>query len=94
MSSSFEQRALQPFLNDINRYLPTEIRFPLTQDMADTIGSELDSKLSPENLHEDGEITNAQADYKGRALMARVHSLRQYCAKNNLNTPEIHEAWN
>ena len=38
--------------------------FPENKEQADEIWQQICSSLAPENLHEDGEISNAEADRK------------------------------
>ena len=94
-SSHKGTQILMDFVNEYNELTPGvyEIAFPLTDRDVETIANELDYKLSPENLHEDGEISNAEADRKARKLMTVVHNLRKYCNKNKLKPPNITEAW-
>ena len=65
--------------------------FPLTQKDVDELARDLDCKLSPENLHCDGEISVAEADRKYRFYAKVYEELEQYCAKNRLNTPVVYE---
>jgi hypothetical protein len=52
--------------------------FPINnQEDADTIFKDIDCRLSPENLHCDGEISASQADYKYRQLMKAVRKLKK-----------------
>ena len=94
-SSHKGTQILMDFVNEYNELTPGvyEIVFPLTDKDVETIANELDYKLAPELLHEDGEISNAEADRKGQKLMTVVHNLRKYCNKNKLKTPNISEAW-
>ena len=50
------------------------ITFPLTQAEVNSITSGLDSDLSPENLHCDGEISQA-------AAMRKLRKLNKVCAE-------------
>jgi len=56
-------RKLQQFVDDQNvwrsLFNTAEITFPLSQAHVNDLGKSIDSKLSPENLHQDGE-----RDYK------------------------------
>jgi len=56
--------------NTWNSFFPNSktITFPLDQKTVDSLARSLDSDLSPENLHCDGEISQAQAMKKYRAL--------------------------
>ena len=42
--------------------------FPKHEDQAEGLWQEICSSLSPENLHEDGEISDAEADRKFRSI--------------------------
>lgn len=67
------------------------ITFPLTQADVDDIARSLDSKLSPENLHCDGEISAVEANRKYNFYAKVYAELEQYCLKNWLNTPVVYE---
>ena len=100
-------KVFKNFVNELNECIRTDklnlvrgllenetIRIPtLTNEDVEAIAKELDYKLAPEILHQDGEISAAEANRKGRKLMAVVHSLRKYCNKYKLKTPNIMEAW-
>ena len=64
------------------------ITFPLSQSDVKSLTNSLDSDLSPENLHCDGEITARQAQAKASQLYDTVNDLETYCLNNWLNTPE------
>ena len=64
------------------------ITFPLTQSDVKSLTNSLDSDLSPENLHCDGEITARQAQAKASQLYDIVNDLEAYCLNNWLDTPE------
>jgi hypothetical protein len=86
---------LNSFIDDMNRwgsfFNTPEIKFPLSQQQARDIASQLDSRLSPENLHCDGEISHAQAMQKYRFYATVYEELRAYCGSNNLVTPTVYE---
>ena len=88
-------QTLQKFIQDNNRWIALfgtpPVTFPLTQADADRIARTLDSQLSPENLHCDGEISAAEANRKYRFLSTVAHELEAYCAKNGLTAPKIYE---
>jgi hypothetical protein len=90
-------RALRKFVDQHNHWNSffngSQITFPLSQKDIDSIASSLDSALSPENLHCDGEISVAEANAKGNRLMHVVDDLEAYCTKNGFNMPTIYEAW-
>ena len=88
-------RTLKKYINDNNRWIQIfgnpAMTFPLTQADADSLGRTLDSALSPENLHCDGEISAAEANRKYRFLATVYAELDAYCKSNNLNTPKVYE---
>ena len=90
-------KALVKFVDQQNHWNSffngSKITFPLSQKDIDSIASSLDSALSPENLHCDGEISVAEANAKGNRLMHVVDDLEAYCTKNGFNMPTIYEAW-
>ena len=67
------------------------ITFPLTQAEVNSIAGGLDSALSPENLHCDGEISQAEAQRKYNYYGRVIKELEAYCLKNCLNTPTVYE---
>jgi len=67
------------------------INFPLTQAEVDGLASSLDADLSPENLHCDGEISQAQAQRKYRYYGRVIKDLEAYCASRGLTQPRIYE---
>jgi len=69
------------------------ITFPLSQQNIQELAESLDSELSPENLHCDGEISHSEAMAKGNRLMNIVYDLEDYCNKNGKTMPTIYEAW-
>ena len=86
---------LVKFIDDNNRWIAlfnkTGMSFPLTQQDADDLGRTLDSQLSPENLHCDGEISGAQAMKKYNFLSTVCDELNIYCDANGLTRPTIYE---
>lgn len=68
------------------------VEFPLTAEGAQTIAGKLDSELSPENLHCDGEISAAQAQKKYNFLTTVLDELNLYCDANGLTRPQVYEA--
>ena len=88
-------RNLQKFIDDQNVwgsfFNTPEIKFPLSQQQVDDIARSLDAKLSPENLHCDGEISVAEANRKYNFYARVYRELEQYCLKNWLNTPVVYE---
>jgi hypothetical protein len=90
-------KALQNLIQDENRWFAItnypSIGFPLSQSEVDSLARTIDSKLSPENLSEDGEISNAEADRKGEFLNRALDQLEYYAACNNLTVPTVWERW-
>ena len=88
-------QTLTKFIQDNNRWIALfgtpPVTFPLTQADADRIARTLDSQLSPENLHCDGEISRAEANRKYRFYAQVYRELEQYCLNNWLNTPTVYE---
>ena len=86
---------LNNFIQDNNRWIAIfgnpQMTFPLTQQDADELARTLDSKLSPENLHCDGEISNAEAQRKYRFLATVCKELESYCNTNGLTAPKVYE---
>ena len=78
--------------NDWNAIFGTPaMTFPLTQKDVDDVARSLDSNLSPENLHCDGEITAAEANRKYKFYSKVYEELDAYCNLNRLNTPAVYE---
>ena len=90
-------RKLQKFIDDQNVwgsfFNTPEIKFPLSQTQVDDLGKSIDSKLSPENLHQDGERDYKEAIRIGNYLNDVLDELNAYCKANNLNEPTVWEAW-
>ena len=86
---------LNNFIQDNNRWIAIfgnpQMTFPLTQQDADELARTLDSKLSPENLHCDGEISAAEAQRKYRFLATVCKELEAYCNTNGLTAPKVYE---
>jgi len=79
--------------NQWNSFFPGNktITFPLTQKNVDGLARSLDSDLSPENLHCDGEISRTEAQRKYNYYGRVIKELENYCLNNWLNTPVVHE---
>ena len=79
--------------NQWNSFFPGNktITFPLDQKTVDSLARSLDGDLSPENLHCDGEISQAEAQRKYNYYGRVIKELEAYCLKNWLNTPVVHE---
>ena len=86
---------LNNFIQDNNRWIAffntAPMTFPLTQQDANELAKTLDCKLSPENLHCDGEISNAEAQRKYRFLAQVCKELEAYCNTNGLTAPTVYE---
>jgi len=68
------------------------IEFPLDAQSAQAIGHKLDSELSPENLHCDGEISAREAQKKYNFLTSVLDELNIYCDANAIQRPTVYEA--
>ena len=79
--------------NQWNSFFPSNktITFPLTQKNVDGLARSLDGDLSPENLHCDGEISQAEAQRKYNYYGKVIKELENYCLNNWLNTPVVEE---
>jgi hypothetical protein len=90
-------RKLQQLIDDQNVWYSlfnrAPITFPLSQADVDDLGKTIDSKLSPENLHQDGERDYKEAIRIGNFLNDTLDELNAYCKKNGLQEPTVWEAW-
>ena len=90
-------KALQKYIDQHNHWTAffnsAPITFPLSQTQVNDLANSLDSALSPENLHCDGEISVSEANAKGNRLMHVVDDLEAYCTKNGLTMPMMYETW-
>tara|TARA_B100000925_G_scaffold285263_1_gene261363 strand:+ start:1423 stop:1707 length:285 start_codon:yes stop_codon:yes gene_type:complete len=68
------------------------MQFPLDQAAVTDLAKSIDAKLSPENLHCDGEISPAQARKKYNHLHTVLKQLRSYASRNGMTMPEMWEA--
>jgi len=86
---------LKNFIDDNNRWTLLISRiamtFPLSQADVDSLARTLDSKLSPENLYCDGEISRAEANRNYKYLTRVAQELEAYCASNTLTMPTVYE---
>jgi len=86
---------LKKFINDQNTWRAifntAPVTFPLSQFHVNDLAKSLDSKLSPENLHCDGEISSAEAGRKYRFLATVCKELEAYCNSNKLAMPTVYE---
>ena len=62
---------------------------PLSQSSVDSIARSIDSGLSPENLHCDGEISAREAQKKYNNYHRVLNELRAYAQKNGMSLPEM-----
>jgi hypothetical protein len=65
------------------------MEFPLSAADVEAINNRIDSSLSPEHLHCDGEISPASAKEKYHYLIAVHADLMVYAAENQLKIPEL-----
>ena len=89
-------KSLQNYIdvrNSWNSFFPgsTVVNFPLTQAQVDDLARSLDSDLSPENLHCDGEISATQAQNKYNYYGRVIKELDRYCASQGLTMPTVYE---
>ena len=79
--------------NSWNSFFPNSktISFPLDQNTVNDLARSLDGDLSPENLHCDGEISQAEAQRKYNYYGKVIKELENYCLNNWLNTPVVEE---
>lgn len=76
------KQALQKIIDNVNFWAkhsdkPVMNIDDLSEDNANALFETIDSGLSPENLHCDGEITRAQATKKFNTYMQAVKELRK-----------------
>ncbi|MEL0016818.1 MAG: hypothetical protein VW715_16505 [Rhodospirillales bacterium] len=62
---------------------------PLSQSSVESIARSIDSGLSPENLHCDGEISAREAQTKYNRYMRVLNELRSYAQQNSMTVPEM-----
>lgn len=90
-------RKLNQFIDDQNVWRSifntAPITFPLSQADVEDLGKSIDSKLSPENLHQDGERDYKEAIRIGNYLNDVLDELNAYCKQNSLVEPTVWEAW-
>ena len=87
---------LKNFIDDNNRWIAffntAPMTFPLSQTQVNDLARTLDSKLSPENLHCDGEISPREAQRKYQYLTTVALELQAYCRANpKLTAPAMYE---
>jgi hypothetical protein len=88
---------LTNYVNRMNEWAaivghPNQVNFPLDAQSAQLIGDKIDGELSPENLHCDGEISNAEAMRKYNFLTGVLDELNIYCDANSITRPTVYEA--
>jgi hypothetical protein len=88
---------LTNYVNRMNEWAaivghPNQVNFPLDAQTAQLIGDKIDGELSPENLHCDGEISNAEAMRKYNFLTGVLDELNIYCDANSITRPTVYEA--
>lgn len=90
-------KALTEFIEEQNRWTSlfntAPIQFPLSQTQINDLASSIDCKLSPENLHCDGEISLQQAQRKGEYLHRVLNQLEQYAEQAGMTIPQVWERW-
>ena len=79
--------------NSWNSFFPNNklIQFPLDQKTVNDLARSLDRDLSPENLHCDGEISQAEAQRKYNYYGRVIKELEAYCLYNVLGMPIVEE---
>ena len=79
--------------NQWNSFFPNSktITFPLDQNTVNDLARSLDGDLSPENLHCDGEISQAEAQRKYNYYGRVIKELEDYCLYNVLGMPVVEE---
>ena len=79
--------------NQWNSFFPNskQITFPLDQRTVNDLARSLDGDLSPENLHCDGEISQAEAQRKYAYYGRVIADLENYCAFYALKKPVVEE---
>jgi hypothetical protein len=65
----------------------------LTQQNVNDLAMSLDSEMSPENLHCDGEISAAQARKKARAIKGAFYELTLLATTAGFTMPETYELY-
>ena len=95
VNDAINVRHLADYMEQRSRWLALfnkeSITFPLTQESVDTLVSQLNGDLSPENLHCDGEISASQARAKYEFYSAVAQELEAYCKNNGLSMREVYE---
>lgn len=80
--------ALNSFIFEMNGWREFEkkpmIKFPLNQEEINDIADTVDCRLSPENLHCDGEISNSEANSKWNYLQKVFADLKVHAKAQGL----------
>ena len=81
-------RNLREFVEEANNWRKYQnkpaMTFPLSQDEINDIADSLDCKMSPENLHCDGEISARQAGLKAGRICRAFAELKQHAKDQGL----------
>jgi hypothetical protein len=90
------KRSLTNYINeDVNRWRRAckqdEMSYPLSQEDVTYIARCLDSAMSPENLHCDGEISVSQAHAKARRYQKVFDGLKAHAQEQGLTMPQTWE---
>lgn len=87
---------LQKFLDEENRWnaifgTASITISSLDQKSIDDLASNIDCRLSPENLYCDGEVSATEANRKYRKLAGAAEDLFKFCDNNGFTRPTIWE---
>lgn len=66
-------------------------RFALSQAAVDYLCEEINYRSSPEVIHCDGEISQAEANKRWKAVNALALELKVYCRMSGLRMKELYE---
>jgi len=79
---------LKQFIEDENRWNELSkkpiMTLPLNQDEINSIADSIDCRMSPENLHCDGEISGAEANRKATYLHRTFAELKAHASSQGL----------
>lgn len=82
---------MSPTGSDYDRARWAEYEHPLNQIKLDQLAMELCYRLSPENLHSDGEATADEVERDYENIMTAASWLHEYAEANNLTPREVSE---
>lgn len=86
---------LEQYLEQENRWSAIfgnePFTFPLSQEDVDKIASRIDSQLSPENLHCDGEASPQHVRVTYKRLTTAAMELQEYAQKMGYSIPMMYE---